>query len=225
VRLNLLQQELEALYDVQGVYRVEDFLLTDRELATSAGRDVQLGETPEALLVREHREGLDVALFLEAELVQRLHRDNPARALHDGNLEDFLTAVEGVSHFLYLVWNARLGRSVSQLELELQAEVDKYVAASLWISRQYGRRPLADLHHALFRRIRFREGLSEERLARYDRANRLAGRYCAAIERVLGAGGAGRGAMPELRRFYRMTQGRKIDHIERLDRSLRRAAP
>jgi hypothetical protein len=31
--------------------------------------------------------------------------------------------------------------------------------------------------------------------------------------------------MPELRRFYRMTQGRKIDHIEGLDGSFLRNRP
>ena len=39
---------------------------------------------------------------------------------------DYCTALEGVSHFHYLVWSLARGRNVSLLELELQAEVDKY---------------------------------------------------------------------------------------------------
>src|SRR5690606_22268107 len=37
-------------------------------------------------------------------------------------------ATEGVSHFLYVIFRARSAGQVSQLELELQGEVDKYAA-------------------------------------------------------------------------------------------------
>jgi hypothetical protein len=217
MELNALQQQLEILYDVRGIHQVEDFLLTDRGLAATAARGSALPDTPEALLIRQDRDNLDVSLFLEAELVERLRADSPAQTLHDGNLDDFLTAVEGVSHFLYLIWNARVGRSITQLEMELQAEVDKFVTASLWILRQYGRHALAELHPALFRRFRLRGDMSAERRRRYDHANRLASRYCAALQPV-GSGTSGHHPLAELRRFYRMPQYRKIHHIRSLGR-------
>ena len=46
------------------------------------------------------------------------------------NLADFWSALEGVSHFTYYAWNAARDKSVSLFELELQAEVDKFVTTS-----------------------------------------------------------------------------------------------
>ena len=42
-------------------------------------------------------------------------------------LPEYLLAVEGVSHFVYVMVRARAERPFSGLELELQAEVDKYL--------------------------------------------------------------------------------------------------
>ena len=56
-------------------------------------------------------------------------------------LQDFLLAVEGVSHFVYLVHRARQERPVSAVELELQAEVDKYLVALLVTWNQTGEPP------------------------------------------------------------------------------------
>jgi hypothetical protein len=225
VRLNRVQQRLEALYDVCCGHSVEDFVLSDRTTAEAlAGLD-GLGDTPEALLVLEDDEGLSLSLFLEHELLERLRADSPDEILHDGNLNDFLTAVEGVSHFLYLIWNARGGRTVTQLELELQAEVDKFVAAHMLLDHQYGAAAARGLVRKLFSQVRFRNGLTPERLARYRRANGLASRYCAAIESLLGKRRRDPLPLAELRRFYRMPQGRKIRHIEGLEGSLSRNRP
>ncbi len=206
MRLNQVQGQLERLYDVRSRHRVEDFLLQQRTAWCNTAADA-----PETLLVRQHEDGLDIGLYLDQALLERLLRDSPAQQLHDGNLEDYLAAVEGVSHFLYLVWNAHHGRSVTQLEMELQAEVDKFVSAAYWISRQYGAQALNSLHPALFSGYRLRDGLNPEQRQRYLRASRLAARYCRSLppnER--------RPIMAELRRFYRMPQGRKIRHIQTL---------
>ena len=63
-------------------------------------------------------------------------RRDPLEALDEGNLADYCTALEGVSHFHYLVWSLARGRNVSLLELELQAEVDKYASAVALLTRQ-----------------------------------------------------------------------------------------
>ncbi len=211
MQLNHLQRQLERLYDVHSLHRVEDFLLPDSAEACSVPP-----RTPEALLVRQADDALDIGLFLDQELVQRLRLDCPARQLHDGNLEDYLAAVEGVSHFLYLVWNAHHGRCVTQLEMELQAEVDKYVTATYWISRQYGGHALGELHQTLFRKYRLRDGLSLERRERYQRASLLASRYCLSLDQDLRRYRRTLPSLTELRRFYRMSQRSKIRHIQAL---------
>ena len=51
-------------------------------------------------------------------------------------MEDYWTALEGVSHFVYFAWNAGYDKPVSILELEMQAEIDKYIATFTLLRRQ-----------------------------------------------------------------------------------------
>ena len=46
---------------------------------------------------------------------------------HAADLDPLCQIIEGVSHFVYLADRARVDREATQLELEMQAEVDKYV--------------------------------------------------------------------------------------------------
>jgi hypothetical protein len=123
-----------------------------------------------------------------------------------------------VSHFVYLLFRAERDGDVSALELELQAEVDKYVG--VWVSRrEAGHRLDADrLWRRLFEGHRF-EAPDAEAVDRYRAASHFAGRYC----RYLGArylsprGPRGLcGLWPEIRRFWRMDQTEKLGHIEAL---------
>src|SRR5437762_13493477 len=87
-------------------------------------------------------------------LPEPLAPEDPLRRLHAGNLADCWTALEGVSHFLYLAWNAGHDRPVSLLELEMQAEVDKYVVSYWLLRRQFPPRLPAQLPRMLFQRTR-----------------------------------------------------------------------
>src|SRR5207249_6014341 len=80
----------------------------------------------EQLLVHENGEELELALFVDPSLLQRLQGRSPFE-----DLPGFCEATEGVSHFLYLVRAAQLERSVSLLELEAQGEIDKFASCAL----------------------------------------------------------------------------------------------
>ena len=119
--------------------RSSDFLITDEELARAldgGGRELD-----EKLLIAENDGEAEVSLYLGQSLLERLERSDPLTRLDSDNLEDFWTAFEGVSHFTYYAWNAQLEKPVTLLEMELQAEVDKYVATTLLLSRQGQRHP------------------------------------------------------------------------------------
>ena len=88
------------------------------------------------MFVVEDEQGVRLGLFIESGVLDRLARRDPLQALDEDNLADFCTALEGVSHFHYLVWSLARGRNVSLLELELQAEVDKYATALALMTRQ-----------------------------------------------------------------------------------------
>jgi hypothetical protein len=209
--LRQLQGLLSGIYDAPVHYDVDDFLLTDREQLPAG---VRASGTDEQVLVMEQGDVAAVAVFLDRELLARLAAADPLRMLNGGNIADYWTALEGVSHFLYLAWNAGHDRAVSLLELELQAEIDKFVA-SWWLLRQQDpdRFP-AELHPLLFTRARIDATLANGRVELYRRAHEYAARFCLRLQRQLAGRARARGeALVELRRFYRASRERKVHQI------------
>jgi hypothetical protein len=206
--LRQLQSLLAKLYDVPGEHPVDEFLVTDR-----AGLpDGIEPSSDEQVFVLEADDAICVTVYVERGVLERLAGNSPFRALSDGNLSDYCTALEGVSHFHYLAWRAARKRSVTLLELELQAEVDKYATAmQLLTAQQEGRYPHA-LHERLFDRVRYREDLDLESMTRYRNANRWAAKFCRRLdERFLRRRYCRPDAwLGELRRFYRLNAREKL---------------
>src|ERR1700731_3103918 len=199
--LSRLQDLMGAFSDVSIAHDVYDFLVTARGRLPHAARS---GTADEELLVAQPLAGSDevvMSLYLDPALLQRLAREDPLTCLHAGNVADCWTALEGVSHFLYLAWNAGHDRPVSLLELEMQAEVDKYVA-SYWLMREKlpGRFP-AELLSLLFEPTRIDPRLARGRESLYRDASRYAEKFCRRLEQSLrGARGDSSGAvLAELR--------------------------
>ncbi|MBS0380308.1 MAG: hypothetical protein JSS29_17640 [Proteobacteria bacterium] len=215
--LSHLQELIGGLYDVPVAHDVYDFLVTDRAQLPPGARG---GHATEELLVAESGDGTELALslYLDAGLLRRLAADDPLRELNAGNVEDCLTALEGVSHFVYLTWNARHDRPVSLLELEMQAEVDKFMAGHLLLRRQCpGHFPL-ELRRVLFERARLDPRLPPARAQLYVEASRYAARFCGHLEGALKqrrTGAPDGEVLAELRRFYRLNTHSKRAHIER----------
>lgn len=212
--LTSLQGALADIYDLPATPDVAEFLMTDR--ARLAGFDAaRAGD--EQLLVAEEGDTLSLALFIDAAVLERLARRDPYDALTGENLADYLTAAEGVSHFVYVAWNAGHDKPVTLLELELQAEIDKYVLCA-WLLREQGdgRFP-RELHRALFERARVDPAFAGSRAGLYRTASRYAGRFCRRIANRLEctARDATRELLAELRRFYRLGNARKLAFIER----------
>lgn len=207
VVLEKLQRGLERMYRIDTELAIGDFVI-DAETR----RRVAPARTPREQLLLAEREGeLEVALFVDQAALDNLSRHDPTQGLHDGNLGDFLLAVEGVSHFVYTVWRAREGRSVSALELELQAEVDKYVICLLthWGESSRSRA----LRRRLFEQFRYEDDLDPAERERYQAANANAHRYSAWLERRYVHGRRIGDMLGELRRFYRMSLRNKLEFI------------
>ena len=212
--LQQLQDLLAGIYDLPMQHCVYDFLFTERERLPQTLRD---SNTDEQLLVLDEGGAAAVGLFLDPQLLERLALANPLEALNAGNLADYWTALEGVSHFIYLAWNAGHDRGVSLLELELQAEIDKYVS-TMWLLRaQDPARFPAEVHNALFVRAQVDGTLAGGRIGLYRQANDYAARFCRHLSGTLRSRetSARALAVAELRRFYRLSEQRKVRHIER----------
>lgn len=211
--LERLEALLTGIYDLDIGCRVGDFLVTDRALLPGECRDAP-GD--EQLFVAAEGDELCVSLYLDPALLKRLDRNDPSENLDAGNLADCWTALEGISHFLCVAHNAGHDRPVSRLALEMQAEIDKYVACIALLRRRQPRRFPAELHALLFRRARVDPALAGQHESLYRRASRQAARFCTRMEPLLRAtcrrdDGAW---LRDLRRFYRLSDPGKLRQIE-----------
>jgi len=203
--LTRLQLGLEALYRVETRLDVEAFLIYESQRLESGGARAPR----EQLLVQENGEDLSLALFVDAKAIENLERHDPASGLHAENFADFCIALEGVSHFVYLALCAAGERRVSALELELQAEVDKFACCVLLDPAAEG------LRRRLFRDVRFADDLEPHERERYQTANDEADRYAGALERQFVAPDRLGDMLADLRRFYRLGLRDKLAHIAR----------
>lgn len=199
--LNALQRIIQHVYEIDLAPRVADFTTSDAGFARRYGSDHQ---PMEQLIFREDGEDVDVSLYLDQRVVSALDR------LHAGRipLDMVCLAVEGVSHFVHFCWRSEYRIDVSLLELEIQAEVDKYVL----LTDLYGEE---GMHRRLFERYLYQSGMNRQLRERYRSANRFAAKYCRKLERDFIQYGKTEAMLNELRRFCRKTQREKIYAIER----------
>jgi hypothetical protein len=180
-----VQEALERLYGVDRVVDVGDFL--DR--AADGQR--------ETLVVRED-EGGDVLVSLKLPALGR-----------QAGLDGFCQVIEGVSHFVYVVERVRSGRAATQLELELQAEVDKWVvlAASL---ANLDADSSAALRARLYERVVFVHDAASELGERYRIANDAANRFVRRLERDCVGTARFVELRARLRQFFHVGQEEKL---------------
>jgi hypothetical protein len=212
--LRQLQEQIAGIYDVSVTHDVYDFLVTNRQALPAEARE---SESDEELIVASEADSVGVSLYLDPALLDRLQHANPMVRLNESNVADYWTALEGVSHFLYFAWNTGHDKPVTLLELELQAEIDKYVASYLLLKQQYPDRFPTELLHVLFERTRIDSKLANGREHLYRAATRHAEKFCRRLSQSLRESSSAleNGVLAELRRFYRLTDARKVEHIER----------
>ena len=210
--LGFLQRELEAIYGVKAP-RVEQFLI-GLEAAHAAGHAPRAHEE---LLVLEEPGGVALGLYLSPRVVAGAAGADPhdrrPRLTARAALRDVACAAEGVSHFVYLATRAAAGGTVSLLELEVQAEVDKFALLLLHLWRRGLRRMSPALRRRLFERVRYHAWLGAEERARYVEANRLGGAYARWLEGRYVEDADIDGLLRELRRTYRRGGGEKIAYL------------
>ena len=213
--LQRMQSLLARLYDAPVEYDAQDFLITDRAQLDELLGGEAASPSDEQVFVTHDRDGVRIGLYIDVAVIERLTRHDPIVSLDAANLHDFCTALEGVSHFHYLMWSVMRGREVTLLELELQAEVDKYASALTLMTQQGEGRFPGSLHSRLFDRVSFLPHLDAASRQRYEEANRHAARFCRSLEeRFLRRRQLRPEAwLSELRRFFRCSHQEKIRQL------------
>jgi hypothetical protein len=179
-----IQAGLENLYRLERTADVDAFVTRADD-----------GER-EALFVRETADGLELRLR-----VPRLSEGD--------DLDPICQIIEGVSHFVYLADRATRERETTQLELELQAEVDKYVVLAASIDA-FDERRSRRLRERLYDSVAFTHDADTPLGERYRVANDRARRFTGRLERDFIARARYAELRAELRAFFHMSQGDKL---------------
>src|SRR5690349_8062196 len=108
--LRRMQSLLTRLYDAPVEHDAEDFLISDPQRLREVVGDQRGPLSDEQVFVVQEDGGVRIGLFIDGRVLDRLERRDPLNALDEGNLHDFCTALEGVSHFHYLIWSLARGR-------------------------------------------------------------------------------------------------------------------
>jgi len=222
--LEKLQGIIERTYDLEtGVRDIGRFVIGDEgyrrlygRLQAAGGVVNRVGSTAlgARTLVRESDGGLAVSIYYPDHLVACLERNDPTRRLDAANVDAFNVLVEELDHFLVIAERFRCGGEMSLMDLELHANVTKYLVLKLFVgklrrARRLRERDAAWIRFHLFDKADFAESDAEVR-ARYRDAARLAARYVRAVDAMPPAA-----ALAALRRFHRMGPAAKVAHILR----------
>jgi hypothetical protein len=210
VSIAALSQLQRLLMSMNGVSAapVIDFLV-DR---AARERLAPASSPDEALLISESGEELRVGLFLDERVLAQLGTAASAPWTSE-RLSGFCAAAEGVSHFLYLAFRAQQGGAVSQLELEAQAELDKYLSVLLQLWAVGRQRASPRLRERLFERTSLRPGLTLPERERYRLASALASACAKALEARYVVTGRLEALLREVRRLYRLSGGEKLSAL------------
>ncbi len=215
--LSSILHHIDRIYGLDLGVAVEDFLITG-ETCYRLGARVREG----SVLVQQgsEKEEVQLGVYIDESSLTRLREIDLRKSMTPRDFAVLLTAIEEVSHFAYLCFSADRDRTVSELELELQAEVDKFITSSLILASRSGGRVPLDILDRLFDDFVVRSDLDAPHRERYLAASSLASRYCAHLVRTFFTPSHGLDGSPrlgemlvELRRFYRLSQPGKIGRI------------
>jgi hypothetical protein len=224
-----LQGVIERTYDLQtGVRDIGRFVIGDEgyrriygglasegrlieKVGSAADASAASPESPGArtLLRESDAGGLAVMVYYPDSLIECLERNDPTRRLDQDNIDAFSVLIEELDHFLVIADRFRASSEMSMLELELHANVTKYLVLKMFVGkmRRTARLEASDIawiRFHLFDKAVYSDPDPEIR-ARYQEASRFAARYVRRLE-----------ALPvsrlsrELKRFHRMTLQSKI---------------
>ncbi|HKO89918.1 MAG TPA: hypothetical protein VJU61_02125 [Polyangiaceae bacterium] len=198
--LSRIQRRLEQIYQLEPAPCILPFVRVDAD------------DSREQLIVRQSVDDLELVVLLPQASVRALAAND-----RHGEMDAYLGGIEGISHFLHLAERARTQLPTTLLELELQAEVDKFtiladaaLADAALADAVTPAGELQSLHRRLYEDVRYLHAAATERGDRYRLANDLAARLWSQLL----AQGRDDWTLDVLRRFYRVGQAEKIRMVQ-----------
>jgi len=189
--LSQVSSRLKKINGIEHSWQVEDFVMPT--------------ESENTLLISERGEDADLAVCLQRDLLEEL------RGLslpHDFSLQVFPRVsllVEEISHFHFYCVNASQQRKISALEMEVQAEVDKFAFAVDCLEELNQKNFEDQIFGLLFDELHLGSWVKEDEKARYQEAHRIARAFCRKLLRSSGD----RAAM--IQEYYRLPSEERLN--------------
>lgn len=204
-----LQNQLQEIYEIETSHKVSNFITSNQTLKQCM---IHSGvENHESVFVLEEDGYVNISVFLDQIIVDSLNDTTT-----EIDINHACQALEGISHFLYFIYNAEYNRQVTLMELELQAEVDKFIILLQNRLSNDIHDNVSGLHRSLFSDIQFRDSLNTIERQRYEDANFYAGKFCRDLIKRHNLKPQCQSMNLELRRFYRLPLQQKLQHINQL---------
>jgi len=218
--IETVQGLLERTYAMERhVEPIERFVIGDRGFRLLYGTRIESKVVASAdgqgarTLVRETDDGVRACIYFPDAMIRSLEHSPPQRGLGDRNVDAFAVLVEEIDHLLCIAERVHQGRRISMFELELHANVSKFLVLSRFLAAgrpRLGPRRRLWLDYHLFRKSGFVDDDPDVR-ERYQDAGRWARRFVEGCRTVPFAERTGL-----LRRFHRADTPGKIGIIESL---------
>ena len=213
-----LQRKIERTYALDtGITNIEQYIIGDKGYeefyAEENIRTVVNSHSGAKVLIRDAGDTLKVSIYYPDELIRKLEGNDPRLGLHDDNIDLCASFVEELDHFLFIVQNYKQNRPFSLLELEIQANVTKYLVLKYFIALQNKSIKLSKFdkeyirYHLFYKRKYDIEDTSERK--RYEDAGKFGMMYTEHIDLL-----PQEDRLRDLRQFSRMTCPSKIRHIQ-----------
>jgi hypothetical protein len=155
--IHLLQEKLEEIYRLEKCPEANKYVLSPKEFKRLA----KSSDNPQVIYVDEGSDAT-LGIYLGKRIFKKIQ--NKAKIF---SFQDFCVMAEEISHFIYLIWSKSNGKKITLLDLEIQAEVDKFLLASNFFRSQ------ETVFQKMFETFMFRKNLLKDEKNRYIEASRL----------------------------------------------------
>ena len=216
-----IDRALKRLYNIETPLCAEKFLVNYFPIGTKkqiASKDLEGALYIQQSSVTQESEepSVDLGIYL-SERVRRELKSFPSWQ-SPWTLEQvkaFSVASEEISHFHYLVFNLERNRSVSEFEIELQGEIDKFLLLFFCesFSGKSGESKFEELFERLFINFRLANSLNEIQRQRYLDASIYAKMFFRKLKRNLAQKRRVSLALKQTRFFYQMDLANKMSFL------------
>jgi hypothetical protein len=165
--LNQIQRRLQAINQFDHDYLITDFLCPTKQ--------------QNALVVREAGEDAELLVCIDEEI---LERNSHLRLPHDfglQNLPELSIVIEELSHFNTFCAGALMNRPLSQLELEIQGEVDKFAVVLDWLYERNEAVMRDQIYDLMFGSCRLGAWVNHQERSRYEEAHEIAKNFVRSV--------------------------------------------